>query len=90
MSKSADSPMKFDFSPGARNHREKKSFAFLLPHEMYDVDAREERNFPAAILILLPHEILSVHAPMERENGLWPSKIFSLFFFEKIFLFLFF
>ena len=58
MSESADSPLK-------------KPFAFLHPHEMYGVDAREERNFAAAIQILLPqpHEIFGVAAPTKRENG---------------------
>ncbi|KAE7999109.1 hypothetical protein FH972_003584 [Carpinus fangiana] len=65
MSESANSPMKSDFSPDACYRREKKSFAFLLPHEMYSVDACEERNSPVAIPILLPHEKLGVDAPME-------------------------
>jgi hypothetical protein len=67
MFESADSPMKSDFSPDACSRmREKKSFALFLPHEIYGVDAREERNYTAANQILQPHEIFGVDAREER------------------------
>lgn len=70
MSESAGSPMKSRpphelFSPNAR--RLKKHSHLLLPHELYGIHARWERNSTAGIL--LPHELYGVDARMERENG---------------------
>jgi hypothetical protein len=84
MFESADSPMKSDFSPDACSRmREKKSFALFLPHEIYGVDAREERNYTAANQILQPHEIFGVDAREERNYTaanqiLLPNEIFGV------------